>query len=374
MCGCSSCATVRASRTNRTASDGEGVRPRSMTLTATSRFNGCSRTRNTAANPPSPSRSPTVNSFPRACCRRRRSVTVSSDMTDAKPRNARRLALGIVGAALVWLLGVWPPPVWWRDHWPRETAMMREGRPEGWNGGRLERSNRPTVQPTALKDISPLLQRMVIIGEDSRFRTHHGIDPAEIGDALGLGRRKDAWGTIVAAWRQRDAPRGASPITQEPPKNLHLSSSRNPLRKLKEAITALRLELALSKDRILELYLSMAQWGPGLWGVDAASRAYFCVPPSRLDEAQAAALAATLPPPPTSTPTFRPDRTLARRDLILARYHGVDVYIPPEEEDTVLPVPPVIAPPIQSPDDLLRGQAGTAHDQAAPSQGNSQTR
>src|SRR5881396_969451 len=364
MCGCSSCATVRASRTNRTASDGEGVRPRSMTLTATSRFNGCSRTRNTAANPPSPSRSPTVNSFPRACCRRRRSVTVSSDMTDAKPRNARRLALGIVGAALVWLLGVWPPPVWWRDHWPRETAMMREGRPEGWNGGRLERSNRPTVQPTALKDISPLLQRMVIIGEDSRFRTHHGIDPAEIGDALGLGRRKDAWGTIVAAWRQRDALRGASTITQQLAKNLYLSSSRNPLRKLKEAITALRLELALSKDRILELYLSMAQWGPGLWGVDTASRAYFGVPPSRLDEAQAAAHAATLPHPLTSTPTFRPDRTLARRDLILARYHGGDVYIPPEEEDTVLLVPPVIAPPIESLNVQLRVQADTAQDTA----------
>src|SRR5216117_39492 len=364
MCGCSSCATVRASRTNRTASDGEGVRPRSMTLTATSRFNGCSRTRNTAANPPSPSRSPTVNSFPRACCRRRRSVTVSSDMTDAKPRNARRLALGIVGAALVWLLGVWPAPVWWRDHWPRETAMMREERPEGWNGGRLERSNRPTVQPTALKDISPLLQRMVIIGEDSRFRTHHGIDPAEIGDALGLGRRKDAWGTIVASWRQRDALRGASTITQQLAKNLYLSSSRNPLRKLKEAITALRLELALSKDRILELYLSMAQWGPGLWGVDTASRAYFGVPPSRLDEAQAAALAATLPHPLTSTPTFRPDRTLARRDLILARYHGGDVYIPPEEEDTVLLVPPVIAPPIESLNVQLRVQADTAQDTA----------
>src|SRR5207247_642426 len=264
MCGCSSCATVRASRTNRTASDGEGVRPRSMTLTATSRFNGCSRTRNTAANPPSPSRSPTVNSFPRACCRRRRSVTVSSDMTDAKPRNARRLALGIVGAALGGLLGGVPPPGWWRAHWPR------------------------------------------------------------------------------------DALRGASTITQQLAKNLYLSSSRNPLRKLKEAITALRLELALSKDRILELYLSMAQWGPGLWGVDAASRAYFGVPPSRLDEAQAAALAATLPHPLTSTPTFRPDRTLARRDLILARYHGGDVYIPPEEEDTVLRVPPVIAPPIES--------------------------
>ena len=205
---------------------------------------------------------------------------------------------------------------------------------------------------------------MVIIGEDSRFRTHHGIDPAEIGDALGLGRRKDAWGTIVAAWRQRDALRGASTITQQLAKNLYLSSSRNPLRKVKEAITALRLELALSKDRILELYLSMAQWGPGLWGVDTASRAYFGVPPSRLDEAQAAALAATLPHPLTSTPTFRPDRTLARRDLILARYHGVDVYIPPEEEDTVLLVPPVIAPPIESLNVQLRVQADTAQDTA----------
>src|SRR5881296_1680759 len=348
MCGCSSCATVRASRTNRTASDGEGVRPRSMTLTATSRFNGCSRTRNTAANPPSPSRSPTVNSFPRACCRRRRSVTVSSDMTDAKPRNARRLALGIVGAALVWLLGVWPPPVWWRDHWPRETAMMREGRPEGWNGGRLERSNRPTVQPTALKDISPLFQRMVIIGEDSRFRTHHGIDPAENGDALGLGRRRDAWGTIVAVWRQRDALRGASTITQQLAKNLYRSSSRNPLRKVKEAITALRLELALSKDRILELYLSVAEWGPGIWGVDAASRAYFGVPASHLTAEQAAELAATLPHPRSSNPTFRPDRMLTRRNLILARYRGVDVYIPPEEETDTIPVPTVLLSPVDS--------------------------
>src|SRR2546422_9107210 len=80
---------------------------------------------------------------------------------------------------------------------------------------------------------------------------------------------------VSRAWTRRDRLRGASTITQQLAKNLYLSSSRNPLRKLKEAITALRLELALSKDRILELYLSMAQWGPGLWGVDAASRAYF---------------------------------------------------------------------------------------------------
>src|SRR6266705_6010428 len=299
MCGCSSCATVRASRTNRTASDGEGVRPRSMTLTATSRFNGCSRTRNTAANPPSPSRSPTVNSFPRACCRRRRSVTVSSDMTDAKPRNARRLALGIVGAALVWLFGVWPPPVWWRDHWPRETAMMREGADWRTDGRAVggSQSARPAVHPTDLQSISPVLQRMVIIAEDSRFRSHVGIDPAEIADALGVNGTHGFWSAIRAAWRHRDRLRGASTITQQLAKNLYLSASRNPIRKVKEAVTALRLELTLSKDRILELYLSVAEWGPGIWGIDAASRAYFGVPPSRLEEAAAAALAATLPHP-----------------------------------------------------------------------------
>src|SRR6059036_3899790 len=358
MWGCSSRALVRASRTNRSASPGDGVRPRSRTFTATSWPRSWSRTRNTAANPPSPSTSPTVNFLPRAFWRRRRSVVRSSDMADAKPRNLRRVALGTTSLVLVWLFGVWPPPVWWRNHWPRETAMMRE------QADCRSPSACPTVRPTDLQSISPVLQRMVIIAEDSRFRSHVGIDPAEIADALGVEGAHGFWSAVGAAWRHRDRLRGASTITQQLAKNLYLSASRNPMRKVKEAVTALRLELALSKDRILELYLSMAQWGPGLWGVDAASRAYFGMPPSRLDEAQAAALAATLPHPLTSTPTFRPDRTLARRDLILARYHGVDVYIPPEEEDTVLLVPPVIAPPIESLNVQLRVQADTAQDTA----------
>src|SRR2546427_11716178 len=95
--------------------------------------------------------------------------SMSRDMADAKPRKVRRVALGMAALALGWLFGVWPPPVWWRDHWPRCTAMMRE------RGADCRR-----FQPIALRDISPLLQRMVIIGEDSRFRSHHGIDPAEI--------------------------------------------------------------------------------------------------------------------------------------------------------------------------------------------------
>src|SRR5213080_1790089 len=249
-------------------------------------------------------------------------------MADAKPRKARRVALGTAALALVWLFGVWPPPLWWRDHRPRATAMMREA--EGWQAG--SSSNLPAVHPTALKDISPVLQRMVIIGEDSRFRTHRGIDPAEIADALGVNGHSGWRTTLGDLWRHRDRLRGASTITQQLAKNLYLSASRNPLRKLKEAVTAVSLELALPKDRILELYLNVAEWGPGIWGADAASRAYFGVPAAGLDERQAAALAATLPHPRTSTPALRPERMVARRDLILARYYGVDVYIPPAEE------------------------------------------
>src|SRR5207249_4154456 len=250
----------------------------------------------------------------------------------------------------VWLFAVWPPPVWWRDRWPRETAMMREGADWRTDGRAVggSQSARPAVHPTDLESISPVLQRMVIIAEDSRFRSHVGLAPAEIADALGMGGAHGFWSAVGTAWRHRDRLRGASTITQQLAKNLYLSSSRNPIRKVKEAVTALRLELALSKDRILELYLNVAEWGPGIWGVDAASRAYFAVPAGRLTAEQAAELAATLPHPRTSNPTFRPERTLERRNLILARYRGVDVYIPPEEETDTIPVPTVLLPPVDS--------------------------
>jgi len=231
----------------------------------------------------------------------------------------------------------------------------------------------PRIHPVALRDISPLLPRMVIIGEDWRFRTHHGIDFAEIEDALGVEPGRGRWATARAAWRNRDRLRGASTITQQVAKNLYLSPSRNPLRKLKEAVTALRLELALSKDRIMELYLNVVEWGPGVWGAAAASEAYFGVPASRLTAEQAAALAATLPQPRTSNPTYLPARMLARRDLILARYGGVDVSIPPAPDEVELdslpliaPIPPIVVPVVapvsDSLLDSLRVQTDTAQD------------
>jgi len=144
--------------------------------------------------------------------------------------------------------------------------------------------------------------------------------------------------------------RGASTITQQLAKNLYLSPSRSALRKLKEAVTALRLDLALSKDRVLALYLNVVEWGPGLWGADQASRAYFDVASAELDLWQAASLAATLPHPRTSNPTYRPTRMAARRELILALYYGADVVIPPSELLEEMPelkfeTPPVLIPP-----------------------------
>jgi monofunctional glycosyltransferase len=229
---------------------------------------------------------------------------------------------------LVWLFGVWPPPIWWRDHEPRCTAMMRL------------RSDCRTVRQSDRRAMmrvpAPTLARMVIIAEDSRFKTHHGIDFVELRDAWAAGGR-----------------RGASTITQQLAKNLYLSPSRSVFRKIKEAVTAVRLELALSKDRIMELYLSTAEFGPGVWGADAASRLYFGVPPSALSSAQAAALAATLPWPRSSNPVYHPARMLARRDLILMRYNGGKIPVPPVAEDDSIPTIPPIEMPALPPDSLI---------------------
>ena len=188
------------------------------------------------------------------------------------------------------------------------------------------RSSRP-ISPVL--PVPPVFERMVIIAEDSRFKTHHGIDFVELQDAWAAGGH-----------------RGASTITQQLAKNLYLSPSRSILRKLKEAVTAVRLELALSKNRIMQLYLNTAELGPGIWGVGAASQAYFGVQPSRLSNAQAAALAATLPQPRTSNPLYRPARMLARRDLILARFYGGKTPVPRLEIEDSIPDVPVIEPPV----------------------------
>jgi membrane peptidoglycan carboxypeptidase len=185
----------------------------------------------------------------------------------------------------------------------------------------------------------------VLTAEDARFRAHGGIDWVEVRKAIGYRRTRFDWSSpadlselgraVSGASERRQVVRGASTITQQLAKNLYLSPSRNPLRKLKEAVTAYRLERALGKDRILELYLNVAELGSGAWGVEAASRRYFNTNASRLTLTQSAALAATLPFPGSSNPAYRPVRMRRRQDLILRRMRGERVEVPKVEEEPI---------------------------------------
>jgi monofunctional glycosyltransferase len=240
-------------------------------------------------------------------------------------------------AFLAWLLAVWPPPVWYRTHWPAQTAFMamREGS-----------AAQRRYQPVQLDSMAPAVREAATTGEDDRFWTHGGIDYLEVRHTLGYRRGRFEWSSardreelrraLSHAWQRRDGLRGASTITQQVAKNLYLSPSRNPLRKVKEAVTAWRLERALGKRRILELYLNIAELGEGVWGVEAASRRYFNLSAKRLSETQAAALAASLPFPLRSNPGYRPNRMRRRQELILRRMRGERVEVPRIEEEPLV--------------------------------------
>lgn len=211
---------------------------------------------------------------------------------------------------------------------------MRMRAEAGGDAGAGERH----YHPVPLDSIAPVFLQAVIAGEDNRFWSHGGLDFVELRRALGYRRPGFAWdspgdlaallGALGHAWSQRDELRGASTITQQLAKNLYLSPSRNPFRKFKEAVTAWRLESALGKRRILELYANVVELGPGLWGVGAASRRYFDRPPGNLSTRQAAALAGALPFPLLSNPAFHPARMRWRQSLILRRLRGEPVEVP----------------------------------------------
>lgn len=257
---------------------------------------------------------------------------------------------------LLWLVVVWPPPSWWRSHWPSETAFMRMR-------ARQLAAQRDTTprryQPVPLDSINDWLERAATAGEDDAFFVHHGIDWTALRQALGYRRESFDWrrprdraelrAALGRAAERRDRLRGASTITQQLAKNLYLSPSRNPLRKVKEAAIAYRLEWALSKERILELYLNVAELGDNVWGVEAASQAYFDRSSARVSMDQAALLIATLPHPRSSNPAYRPGRARWRQQLILRRLRGEAVDLPDEHEEDATPAPaPVTLPAADS--------------------------
>lgn len=206
----------------------------------------------------------------------------------AVPRVAwrRRALLATIVAAstlALWLLFTWIT-------WPDVTALRTEDPSttafiEMYGEARNAAGESAAVawQVVPYDRISVNLKRAVVAAEDTEFFFHEGFSTHEMKEAL------------KKAIREGEAPRGASTITQQLAKNLWLTPSRTLTRKFREAMLTRQLERKLSKDRILDLYLNVVEFGPGIYGAEAASLHYFGLPASGLSPRQGAMLAAGLP-------------------------------------------------------------------------------
>ena len=207
---------------------------------------------------------------------------------------------------------------------PADTAFMRLRADEAHAQGRPVTREQRWV-PYA--HISQNLKRAVIVTEDSAYWQHDGVDYDQLRDA------------VEANWEHGEFARGASTITQQLAKNLYLSPDKNPFRKLKELLITRRLEVELSKQRILELYLNVIEWGDGIWGAEAAARHYFHRPASDLTPSEAALLAGAIANPHLMDPGH-PSARLRRRQQMIMRRMGA-VTPPPVVVEPLPPLPPL---------------------------------
>jgi monofunctional biosynthetic peptidoglycan transglycosylase len=198
---------------------------------------------------------------------------------------ARAVGLSVVAAALfaLWQWWTWPDVAALARTNPATTAFVERWREREAAAGR--QAPRQVLRFVPYGRISRELKLAVLVGEDIEFFSHDGFARREVRAAL------------ERAWDRGELPRGASTITQQLAKNLWLSPSRNPWRKVKEAMLTRRLERELPKKRILELYLNVAEFGRGAWGAEPAAHRWFGKSAAGLDAEQAAQLAASLPRP-----------------------------------------------------------------------------
>ena len=197
---------------------------------------------------------------------------------------------------------------------PRATALMEARAEQAAERGKIARHSQ---QWLPLVRISPWLRRAVVNSEDARFYEHDGFDIVETEAAL-----------EVAAERGRLG-RGASTITQQLAKNLWLGEERTVWRKLREYFLARRLE-DLGKRRVLELYLNVAEWGDGIYGAEAAARAWFNKPALELSPEESSVLAAMLPAPRRRNPQH-PDARLRKRAFEILALYGMYEQLTPEQ-------------------------------------------
>jgi len=186
-----------------------------------------------------------------------------------------------------------------------------------------------SYEPVPYTRISPYLRRAVLVAEDNDFYEHGGVDVKAMTEAL----QRD--------WARKRMTHGGSTITQQLAKNLYLSPSRNPIRKVKEYFLARSLENHLTKKRILELYLNVVEMGERVYGAEAASQFYFHKPASALTANEAALLAGCLPNPRVMVPGAPNKRLRARQRMILSRLRRWGYLA----EEAVEHAPPPPAPP-----------------------------
>jgi len=214
---------------------------------------------------------------------------------------------------------------------PETTAFIEIRRDEAHDAGKSFTLRRRWVP---YGRISSHLKRAVIVAEDSAFFEHEGLDYEQIRES------------IEDSLEDGGAIRGASTITQQLAKNLYLSESRNPARKLRELLITRRLEAALSKRRILEIYLNSIEWGDGIFGCEAAARAYFDKSAAALGPSEAALLAGAIINPRVHSPARPTRRLLRRQQIILSRMGRVE---PPPGAPAAEAAPAApITPPIDT--------------------------
>jgi monofunctional biosynthetic peptidoglycan transglycosylase len=231
----------------------------------------------------------------------------------------RRLRRLVIIASIVFVVGPFLLALPLNLVQPFTTAVMLAR-----TGERLVHGKRP-IYPNrdivAHNQISPFLHRAVLASEDDRFFIHEGFDFEEIEKAIENSKRGKKL-------------RGASTITQQVAKNLFLWEGRSFVRKGLEAWLTVVLELCLSKERILDLYLNMAEWGDGIFGAEMAAQTYYHKSAAQLTREEAARLAAILPSPRRWSPSG--SVATRRAALIMERMQ----YAAPHEADEPTARPP----------------------------------
>ena len=191
-----------------------------------------------------------------------------------------------------------------KDQNPEDTALMRQRIEEAEDRGKSLAVRQSWVP---LSRLPKHLTDAIIVAEDGTFYEHDGFDWFEVRESLEKNLK------------ERRAARGGSTITQQLAKNLYLSTSKDPLRKGKEMVITMLLERNLTKQRILELYVNVIEWGSGIFGVDAAARRYFGKPASALTLEESLRLAAVIPSPLRHQPNVSSRYVLRRSEIIRRR-------------------------------------------------------